>query len=164
MICERALSEFDELIMKSINIDDTLVDLYNQSKFKKHVYDYIEYKKFIRENDNEIIVNNRSNVFLIKITKSWIEYKDFFKNRTLDYDNILSIEDSYISNWKSSLRWIVINLDDSKVWKTHKLDSSFSWKKVFIPWENWSGLPIRRKQLVHKINKFLEKNSIKLAS
>lgn len=164
LISERALGEFDELIMKSTNIDDTLVELYNQSKFKKHVYDYIESKKFITENENEIIINNKSNVFLIKITKSWIEYKDFFKNRTLGYDNILNIEDSYISNGKGILKWIIINLKEPKVSNVSKIDSSFSWKKVFIPWENWSSLPIRRKQLVYKINKFLEKNSIKLAS
>jgi hypothetical protein len=83
----------------------------------------------------------------------------------LTYDNIISVSDSSMSIWKGSLTWIIINIKDSPNQKKSKLfDKVFFWKKVFIPWENWKTLPIRRKFILYKIHKFIEKNNIKLAS
>ncbi len=157
--------KFDELIMKSNNIDHTLLKLYNKNKYKKYVYEYKANQKYITENDDEIIIDDKNNKFLIKVTKNWIEHKDFFKQEKLKYKNILNIQDSFILAWKLKISWISINLKDSKYWKKSKVFSSiFFWKKVFIPWENWKSLPIRKKFLIYKINKFIEKNKIKLGA
>jgi len=162
---EKTWIEFDEIIMKSNDIENTLLELYNFNKYKEHIYEYKENQKYIKENDKEIIIYNKNNIFLIKITKKGIEYKDFFKSKVLSYDNIICVCDSTVSIWKWSLTWIIINTKDSENWKKTKLfNNIFSWKKIFIPWENWKTLPIRRKFLIYKINKFIEKNNIKLAS
>jgi hypothetical protein len=55
--------------MKSNDIENTLIELYNFNKYKEHIYEYKENQKYIKENDKEIIIYNKSNVFLIKITK-----------------------------------------------------------------------------------------------
>jgi hypothetical protein len=70
LLLEKRGNEFDELIMKSNRIEDKLLELYNNKKYKKHVFEYNENQKYINENDNEIIITNKSNIFLLKITKT----------------------------------------------------------------------------------------------
>lgn len=153
--------EFDDLLITSWNIDYKLSELINDKKYWKYVKEYEANKKYVVEKNNELSIYSKSkNDLLLKVTVNTINYKAFSKYNEIDLHNLISIDDDFISYWKESIYWFIFYLKEEIFYDNEFYSEIISWKEKFLPWTNWSNLPIRRKMLLFRIKKFFEKNSI----
>jgi len=87
--------DFDNLLIRSENINNTLIELTSERKYWKYVKEYEDNKKYIIENDKEFIVISKKwnwNI-LFKLTKEYVELNYFWKVLKIYIDNITNIDE-----------------------------------------------------------------------
>jgi len=159
--------KFDELLLKSTDIEKTLFTLSIDKKYKKYVDEYNKNKEYIIENDKELIILNKSFInkgsYLIKICKDEIDYNINLFHNNIKIDNIdyIFIDECNVPNYWY-IKWFSIKVKEIVWGNINKIISVMNWNNFFVAWEDWSNLPIRRKILLFRIKSFFKKHNINI--